>query len=116
MLKQIRAGVNTCVPTMKADITALVMLGTDSWMITKDAKVQFIYKVTGRTFVTCTKFKIKRIFWFHFSKFFDSFLIASASNNQSISASHSSFILITHKLKPSKSCQKNVKKLSKIKQ
>ena len=73
MLKQIRAGVNTCVPTMKADITARVMPATDSWMITKDAKVQFIHKVTGRTFVTCTKFKIKRILWFTFQNFLTAF-------------------------------------------
>ena len=30
---------NTCVPTMKADITAPVMTATDLWMMTKDVKV-----------------------------------------------------------------------------
>ena len=37
-----RAAVNIIVPTMKADITALVLPATDSWMITKDAKVSLV--------------------------------------------------------------------------
>ena len=39
MPKQIKAAVNTRVPTMKADITAPVMPGIDLWMMTKDVKV-----------------------------------------------------------------------------
>jgi len=46
--KQIKAAVNTRVPTTKADITAPVMPDIDSWKMTKDVKVQY---PTERTFV-----------------------------------------------------------------
>ena len=72
MLKQIRAAVNTHVPTMKADITARVMLGTDSWMITKDAKVQFIHRVIDRTVATRKK-KLIIIIFVTFQNFLTSF-------------------------------------------
>ena len=42
MQKQIRVAVNTRVQTMKADITAPVMLDIASWMMTKDVKVQYM--------------------------------------------------------------------------
>ena len=48
MPKQIKAAVNTNVPTTKADITAPVMPDIDSWKMVKDVKVQYS---TDRTFV-----------------------------------------------------------------
>ena len=46
--KQIKAAVNTNVPTTKVDITAPVMPDIDSWKMAKDVKVQYS---TDRTFV-----------------------------------------------------------------
>ena len=48
MPKQIKAAVNTNVPTTKVDITAPVMPDIDSWKVAKDVKVQYS---TDRTFV-----------------------------------------------------------------
>ena len=48
MPKQIKAAVNTRVPTTKADITVPVMPVIDSWKMAKDVKVQY---PTERTFV-----------------------------------------------------------------
>ena len=48
MPKQIKAAVNTNVPTTKVDITAPVMPDIDSWKMAKDVKVQYS---TDRTFV-----------------------------------------------------------------
>ena len=47
MPKQIKAAVNTNVPTTKVDITAPVMPDIDSWKMAKDVKVQYS---TDRTF------------------------------------------------------------------
>ena len=45
--KQMRAAVNTRVPTMKADITAPAMTATDSWVMTKAVKVRILWYTDG---------------------------------------------------------------------